>query len=82
MDNTDDGTAKQGVHAQEFFIDHIVGNSYNKDGFINYCIRWFGYQLSADTDEPVEHLPPSNIVQSHRPGELQMPPNLDRALVG
>ncbi|PXF43285.1 hypothetical protein BWQ96_06982 [Gracilariopsis chorda] len=76
------GAAKRDVYPKKFVIDHIVGHRYKPTREIECRVRWFSYPPSADTDEPVDRLPQSKIVQYHRREKTGVPANIDNALVG
>lgn len=77
-------TTRQGreVFVQEYILDHVVTHRYNGNGVLEYRSRWYGYDPSWDTWEPIEHLPRSKVVQYHRRAGTATPATLCNAQVG
>jgi hypothetical protein len=42
---------------EEYVIDHLVSHRRDEQGTIQIRVRWFGYDYSSDTWDPVLHLP-------------------------
>ena len=82
---TDDAaaaTANGSTNAGAYVIERIVAHRREPDGSLRYRVRWYNYESSDDTWEPVSHLPRSHIIGFHRRHDLALPPNIDEAQVG
>ena len=42
---------------EEYVIDHLVSHRRDDAGTMHVRVRWFGYDPSADTWEPILHIP-------------------------
>ena len=42
---------------EEYVIDHLVSHRRDDAGTMHVRVRWFGYDQSADTWEPILHIP-------------------------
>ena len=48
---------------QEFVVDHLTDHGYTHDGELVFGVRWYGFPPDQDTDEPLNHLPRSKVLQ-------------------
>ena len=49
--------------AQEFVVDYLTDHGYTLDGELVFGVRWYGFAPDQDTDEPINHLPRSKVLQ-------------------
>ena len=74
----------------EFVIDRIISHGINEDskhptakvGETTYRVRWFGYEASDDTYEPIRHLPRNKVVSYYNKKKLTLPKTLGQAQLG
>lgn len=70
------------VHIQGYVVEGIIGRTYDDEGKLQYHIRWYGYDPSSDTAEPVEHLRRFLVVNYHGEVRTATPATLCSALPG
>ena len=88
-DDNEDRDETEDEH-EEFVIDKIITHRVNKNKKHKYAklnrnlyrVRWYGYLPSADTWEPVEHLPRSKVLQYFKRMKLSVPHEVDDAVDG
>ena len=77
----------QASETEEFTIEKVVNHKrnwsrehqYAKYGETLFRIRWYGYAASADTWEPIRHLPRSKVISYFKRRKIPLPDNLDNA---
>lgn len=69
------------VLEDEYVLDHIVDHG-DVEGQTRYRVRWYGYDPSEDTWEPIHHLPRSRIVLYCRRNGIPLPGDIGKAQVG
>ena len=74
----------------EYVIDRIVSHRRNEDaehptakfGETVYRVRWYGYDKSDDTFEPIRHLPRNKVVSYYKKIRKELPENINQAQLG
>ena len=84
------GKEDQASDTEEFTIEKFVNHKRNlsrkhrfaKYGETLFRVRWYGYAASADTWEPIRHLPRSKVIGYFKRRKIPLPDNLDDAIDG
>ena len=74
----------------EYVIDRIVSHRKNEDtkhptaklGETLYRVRWYGYDKSDDTFEPIKHLPRNKVVSYYKKIRKKVPDTINEAQLG
>lgn len=69
-------------YLQKVVVDQTVEHSYHRWGYIQHLVRWYGHSPDFDSDEPIEHLPRSMVVQYHRRTLMVLLATIDIAQMG
>ena len=75
---------------EEFTIEKVVDHKrnrsrnhlYAKHGETLFRVRWYRYAASAETWEPIRHLPRSKVIGYVKRRKIPLPANLDDAIDG
>ena len=75
---------------EEFTVEKVVDNKRNRSRKYRYAkygetlfrVIWYGYAASADTWEPIRHLPRSKVISYFKRRKIPLPDNLDDAIDG
>lgn len=66
----------------KYVISKIVDGPKRVSVGFKYCLRWYGYNSTADTWEPINHLQRSPVFAYCKRKKIKIPKEIDRCLAG
>ena len=70
------------LEGEDYIVDKIVSHHYDEAGHLVFRVRWYGYSVEEDTDEPISHLRRSHILRYCKRKRLKVPSSISRARQG
>ena len=67
---------------EDYIVDKVIDHGYSDDGELRFQVRWYGYDASGDTWEPIEHLRRSQVMRYIRQAKLATRKEIDKARDG